>query len=238
MIEFRNLSFGYKAGQPILNSLSFSIPIGKIIGLVGPNGAGKSTVFKILCGIVRPPENSVFYNGTDIAKSIDHFKEESASMIESPSIYLDLTVWENFNYFKRLLNSTEADCEKLLQEFLLTGHRHVKVHQLSSGLKQRLGLALTLLKKPAILFLDEPVNAIDPFGIRFFRERLIALNQEQGITIVISGHILSEIEKLCNHIIIIDKGSVKSSFENTGETDSLEDLYFKVIQHDHIQTVL
>ena len=214
MIEFRNLSFGYRTDLLILNNFTFSIPQGKIIGLVGPNGAGKSTVFKILCGIIRPPENTVFYNGVDIAKKIDHFKEVSASIIESPSIYQHMTVWENFMYFKHLLKRTSSECEQLLQEFLLNHHRNIKVNKLSSGLKQRLGLALTLLKRPSILFLDEPINAIDPFGIRFFRERLIALNKEFGITIIISGHMLSEIEKLCEHIIIIDKGRVSCSFEN------------------------
>lgn len=231
MIEINNLSFRYSSKKGLSN-VSCKIQEGSITGILGPNGAGKSTLLKLITGSIIPPPATIFYNGDDLRTKDLRFKEEMSSIIEHPSIYGHMTVSENLNYFRLLYDKDNDATNRLIGDFMLDGHRNIQAKRLSYGLKQRLGLALAMINDPKILILDEPTNGLDPDGIRFFRDLILNLNRNRNITLVISGHILAELEKICTHILVILDGRLKYETDNADEIMSLESLYFKIITND------
>ena len=197
---------GFKA----LNELNMTIPKGAIYGFVGKNGAGKTTLIRVICGLQKPTSGSysicgVEYDNKDILKA----RRRMGAIVESPALYLDMTAVDNMKqqYLNIGLPSYDG-IDELLELVGLGNTGRKKVRNFSLGMRQRLGIAVALCGKPDFLILDEPINGLDPQGIIEMREMILKLNREQGVTILISSHILDELSKLATHYGFIDKGSI------------------------------
>ncbi len=210
ILEVKDLrkSFGK---QEVLHGTSISVRRGSIVGLVGPNGAGKTTIMKILGGLVYPTSGTISYYDAD-GNSVDIIKarRKMSFMIETP--YLKGFANARQNLEKQRLQKGIADkgiIDSVLETVGLSGVDDKKqVRQYSLGMKQRLGIANALMCDPEMLVLDEPVNGLDPAGIHEIRELLLKLNHERGVTILISSHILTELEHLCTDYLFIGSGNI------------------------------
>lgn len=194
------------ASEPVLHRVSLRVPEGSIYGFLGQNGAGKTTTLRIILGLLRKQQGTVSVLGKRFEEHRLRILQEIGSLIESPSLYAHLTAAENLTIYQRIHNAPKSRIAEVLRLVGLPDTGTKKAGQFSLGMKQRLGLAVALLNNPSLLILDEPTNGLDPNGIIEMRELLKTLQREQGITILISSHLLSEIEKLVTHVGIIHKG--------------------------------
>ncbi|WP_255491498.1 ABC transporter ATP-binding protein [Dysgonomonas sp. ZJ279] len=206
ILELRQLSFGYRQ-QKILDNLTLGIPKGSIYGYLGKNGSGKTTTMKLILGILDAPPNTVYFYGQEFKKNREKILKKVGNLVESPCYYENLTGLENLAYLDIIYKCGIKQIEKVLNLVGLTGDRNKKVKKYSTGMKQRLGIAMALFHDPDFLILDEPLNGLDPEGIHEVRELMIKLKGE-GKTILFSSHILAEIEKTCTHISLLDKGNL------------------------------
>ena len=191
-----------------LNGLDMRIPKGAIYGFVGRNGAGKTTLIRLICGLQEPSGGSFTLYGTrNTEDGIGRCRRRMGAVVETPSIYLDMTAEENLRqqYLVLGLPSTDGIAE-LLHLVGLDGTGRKRARNFSLGMRQRLGIAIALAGNPDFLVLDEPVNGLDPQGIIETRELILKLNREQGITVLISSHILDELSRLATHYGFIDGG--------------------------------
>ncbi len=212
IIKIDNLKFGYD-NHPIIHDLSLSVPKGSIYGFLGHNGAGKSTTIRLLLSLMRPTSGNIELFGL-LPK--DHQKEiygRVGALIESPSLYEHLSATENLRVTATYLRIGKARIDDVLAIVGLENEGKKSVKAYSTGMKQRLGLALALLNDPELIILDEPTNGLDPQGIVELRGIIQRLNTDFGKTIFLSSHILSEIEMICDYVGIIKKG--KKLFEGT-----------------------
>ena len=207
MIKVEQLTKRY-AGHTAIKDLSFEVGKGEIMGFLGPNGAGKTTTLRLILGLLKRQEGSIRIFGHELEKHRIETLRRVGSMIESPSIYSHLTARENLALLQRIHRCPAARIDEVLALVGLSGTGKKKAGQFSLGMKQRLAIAVALLADPQLLILDEPTNGLDPNGIIEIREMLKALNRDRGITILISSHLLSEIERLVTHIGIINKGNL------------------------------
>ena len=189
--------------------LDLSVPEGSVYGFLGPNGAGKSTTLKMLLGLVRPTAGDIRVLGKrmDSANRLTILRQVG-SLIESPSYYGHLTGEENLRIVQTLRGAPEKNIREVLQIVRLDGQRGKKVAHYSLGMKQRLGLAAALLGYPKLLILDEPTNGLDPAGIQEMRELICDLPERFGMTVVVSSHLLSEIDQMADHVAIIREGEL------------------------------
>ncbi|MFD2892699.1 ABC transporter ATP-binding protein [Flavobacterium chuncheonense] len=215
LIQTENLKFKYSKNKTVLNNMSINVPKGSIYGFLGPNGAGKSTTMRLLTGIIPDDDNAISLFGKPIQEQLPYAFEKIGALVESPALYLHLTGYDNLKYIATLRNIELSKIEEVLELVDLTHAKKNKVKQYSLGMKQRLAIAMALLSDPELLFLDEPVNGLDPNGIVEIRKLLVKLNKEKGVTIFVSSHLLGEIEKMCTHVGIISKGILK--YEGTME---------------------
>lgn len=213
LIQTQSLSFQFSKNNKILDAISIKVPKGAIYGFLGPNGAGKSTTMRLLTGIIPEQGNAIQLFGKPLQEQLPQVFTKIGSLVESPALYLHLSGRDNLNYIAKLRNIGNEKVAELLELVDLTKDAKRKVKQYSLGMKQRLAIAMALLSEPELLLLDEPVNGLDPNGIIEIRKLLVKLNQEKGVTIFVSSHLLSEIEKMCTHIAIINYG--KLQFEGT-----------------------
>ena len=200
-----------------VNHLDLQVPEGAIYGFLGPNGAGKSTTLKMILGLVRPTAGSISVFGKEVNghNRLDMLKQVG-SLIESPSYYGHLTGEENLKVVQTLRGVPEKDVYEVLEIVRLEGQRNKKVAHYSLGMKQRLGLAAALLGFPRLLILDEPTNGLDPAGIQEMRELICSLPARFGMTVLVSSHLLSEIDQMADHVGIIREGELV--FQDTLET--------------------
>lgn len=212
-IQISNLSHHFDNQQKVLNNINISVPEGSIYGFLGPNGAGKTTSLRLMLGLLQKQGGKIKILGKTFENNRIEILKQTGSLIEYPSIYGQLTAKENVLVWQKIYQCPQSRIEEVLHIVGLSETGNKKTSNFSLGMKQRLGLAIAMLNKPSILILDEPTNGLDPNGIIEIRELLIKLNQEQGITIVISSHLLSEIEKLVTHIGLMHKGNML--FEGT-----------------------
>lgn len=203
-IETKDLSFNYKK-KPLLESLDLKIPTGSIYGYLGKNGAGKSTTIKLLLGLLPALQNTIYHNGLELNSHKSEILSMVGSLVESPAYYGNLTGYENLLYLKNIYGCNSQKIYDVLQKVNLMGDKDKMVKKYSSGMKQRLGIAMALLYDPNTLILDEPLNGLDPEGVYEIRELIIDLKKE-GKTILLSSHILSEIQKTCTHVGILHDG--------------------------------
>ena len=216
IIETHDLCKQYGSALRVAH-LELDVPEGSVYGFLGPNGAGKSTTLKMILGLVRPTAGSIRVLG----KSMDSVNRLSVlrqvgSLIESPSYYGHLTAEENLRIVQTLRGVPERNIREVLQIVRLDGQRGKKVAHYSLGMKQRLGLAAALLGYPKLLILDEPTNGLDPAGIQEMRELICSLPERFGMTVVVSSHLLSEIDQMADHVAIIREGELV--FQDTLET--------------------
>lgn len=213
-----------------VSHLNLNVPEGSIYGFLGPNGAGKSTTLKMILGLVRPTVGSIRVLGKDMDSSNRlSVLRQVGSLIESPSYYGHLTGEENLRIVQTLRGIPEKNIREVLQIVRLDGQREKKVAHYSLGMKQRLGLAAALLGYPKLLILDEPTNGLDPAGIQEMRELICDLPGRFGMTVVVSSHLLSEIDQMANHVAIIREGELVFQ-------DSLEALHGRSRHHLALRT--
>ncbi len=191
-----------------LHDLTMSVPKGSIYGFVGRNGAGKTTLIRLICGLQMPTAGSfTLYGIPGSSKEIIKSRRRMGAVVETPSIYLDMTAEENLKQQYLILGLPDFDgIPELLTLVGLENTGKKKAKNFSLGMKQRLGIAIALCGSPDFLVLDEPINGLDPQGIVEIRELILKLNREQGITVLISSHILDELSRLATHYGIIDQG--------------------------------
>lgn len=191
-----------------LDDLSMHIPKGAIYGFVGRNGAGKTTLIRLICGLQEPTQGAYSIYGIDYTdKSISKSRRRMGAVVETPSIYLDMTAVDNLKQQALILGLPSYDSiPEILKLVGLEDTGKKRVRNFSLGMKQRLGIAVALMGNPDFLVLDEPVNGLDPQGIIEIRELILKLNKEKQITVLISSHILDELSRLATHYGFIDKG--------------------------------
>lgn len=207
-IETINLSHKFSADETVLNNVNLQVEEGTIYGFLGPNGAGKTTTLKLILGLLKKQQGEILVFGKPFEKNRIEILKNIGSMIESPSIYGHLTAIENLQILQKVYQCPKQRISEVLELVNLANTGNKKASDFSLGMKQRLAIAIALLHSPKLLILDEPTNGLDPNGILEIRELLQNLAQNHGITILISSHLLSEIEKFVTHIGIINLGNL------------------------------
>ena len=208
VIETHDLCKSYN-GRTVVDHLNLTVPQGCVYGFLGPNGAGKSTSMKMLLGLVHPTGGSVELLGHTMNETNRiPLLRQTGSLIESPSGYLHLTARENLAIVADLKGVAHKDIDRVLEIVHLTADAHRKVGQYSLGMKQRLGIAMALLGSPKLLILDEPTNGLDPAGIQEMRSLIAAMPQTTGATVLISSHLLGEIEQMVDQVGILNHGKL------------------------------
>lgn len=222
VLRVNNVSKKAKDFQ-ILNKVSFELGSGEITGLIGPNGAGKTSIMKIPVGLTRNYTGEVDLSGV----------RDIGCMIETPNFYPYNTGYQNLMYFAGLNGVGKKKVKELLELLGLTDAANKNVRTYSLGMRQRLGIAQALIKDPDVLVLDEPTNGLDPEGIHEVREYIRSIADEKKITVLISSHLLSELEKMCDRAIIIKKGEIIQSMdltERSEASETLEDTFLKLMK--------
>ncbi|MGM0303628.1 lantibiotic transport system ATP-binding protein [Enterococcus sp. AZ048] len=218
-------------GQKAVNNLSLKIPKNKVYGLLGANGAGKSTTLKMLAGLIQPSEGEILYQNKPWQRKD---LSEIGALIERPPLYGNLTARENLLVRTTTLGLSERRIDEVLAIVDLQNTGKKIARQFSMGMKQRLGLALALLNEPKLLILDEPTNGLDPLGIHSFRE-LIRSFPAQGISVILSSHILSEVEHTVDTIGIIANGQLGYQGNLPENSVALEALFMKVAKENQTE---
>ncbi|MTI71617.1 MAG: ABC transporter ATP-binding protein [Firmicutes bacterium] len=207
IISTNGLTKKYK-NQIVVDNLNLNVKKGEIYGFLGNNGAGKTTTMKMLLGLTEPTSGSINLFGEDIKRK-NKLLKRVGSLIEYPGFYGNLTAYENLKIFADLYGvSKPKKIDELLEIGGLSQYKNKLVRKFSMGMKQRLGIIRTLINDPELLILDEPINGLDPNGIKEIREFLVSLSTEKKLTIMISSHILSEIEQMADKIGILHKGAL------------------------------
>ncbi|VHD70408.1 lantibiotic ABC transporter ATP-binding protein [Streptococcus pyogenes] len=219
MLKIQNLK-KYYGKRTILNNVNMNIPKGKVYALIGPNGAGKSTIMKILTGLVSKTSGSIIFEGREWSR---RDLRKIGSIIEEPPLYKNLSAYDNMKVVTTILGVSESTILPLLNKVGLGNIDKRPVKQFSLGMKQRLGIAISLINSPKLLILDEPTNGLDPIGIQELRE-IIESFKSEGMTIMISSHILSEVEHLADFIGFIYEGKIILEKEYDG-SENLEELF-------------
>ncbi len=204
-IEVKNISKIIN-GKKIINNISFNVNKGSVIGLVGPNGAGKSTLLKIMTGLYTLDVGDVYYDGISLKKDYEKAIKRVGCIVESPDVYKNLSGYDNLDLYRNVFKGiNEESIRDIIRIVDLNESIKKKVRTYSLGMKERLGIAASLLGNPKILILDEPTNGLDPIGIKNLRKLIKSL---KDTTIIISSHLLSEIEIICDEVIFINNGEI------------------------------
>ncbi|MUG44532.1 ABC transporter ATP-binding protein [Paenibacillus woosongensis] len=210
-------------GKLLVNRLSFDIHKGEIVGLLGPNGAGKTTTIRMIVGLISMSEGDIFVMDKSIRRNFTEAIAHIGGIIENPEFYRHMSGYDNLKQYQRMAEGITE--ERIMEVAKLVGleqalHKRVKAYSL--GMRQRLGIAQALLHRPSILILDEPTNGLDPAGIREMRDYLKQIARDEGIAILVSSHLLSEMELMCSRVIVIQQGelvTVRSLEEHQSETE-------------------
>jgi ABC-2 type transport system ATP-binding protein len=208
IVETENLGYSFNQQDKILDQIALQVPTGSIYGFLGPNGAGKTTTLRLLLGLLRHQTGNIFLHQLRMPQERLSILRQTGSLIEMPSLYAHLTAIENLRLLQIIYQCPKNRIEQLLKMVGLSDTGAKKTGTFSLGMKQRLGIAAALLHQPRLLILDEPTNWLDPSGIIDIRELLKHLHTHEGISILISSHLLAEIEKLVTHVGLIHKGQL------------------------------
>ncbi|MBS8263725.1 ABC transporter ATP-binding protein [Mesobacillus boroniphilus] len=195
--------------KEIIKGIDFELKRGEVFGFLGPNGAGKTTTIRMLVGLIKPSSGTIEIGGYNVRKNFTKAMAQMGCIVENPELYSYLTGWENLEHFARMLPEVDGTYMNYVVDLVRLEERiHDPVRTYSLGMRQRLGIAQALLGKPKVLILDEPTNGLDPMGIREMRNFIRYLAEEEGLTVLVSSHLLSEIQLMCDRVAIISKGSV------------------------------
>lgn len=206
ILSIENLTKNFKDFKAVDN-LNLNVYRGDIYGFLGPNGAGKSTTLRTVLGLITPSKGKIHFNNKLIDRTNRGYLNEIGSLIERPDFYKNLSAYDNLNIlFKMSKMKDKNRINEVLHEVGLFEKKNQKVGGYSQGMKQRLGIAQAILHHPKLIILDEPSNGLDPQGQADMRDLIVKINKEFGITVIISSHILAEIERISNRMIVINKG--------------------------------
>lgn len=229
LVETKSLTKNY-GDLTAVDQLNMTVYEGEIFGFLGPNGAGKTTTILMLMGLSVPSSGTAVVAGYDIVEHSREVRKVASILPEYSSVYGNLTASENLNYIGRLNNLSRSEREERIDEMLeivgMSEWKDSKAETFSRGMKQRVGIAAALIKQPRIVFLDEPTLGLDPVGTKEIRELILKLNKEQGLTVVLTSHLLPEVQMTCSRVGIINKGRlvITETMENlTKEMTGSED---------------
>ena len=240
VIEINNLTKLYNNNRGVKN-ISLTVQQGDILGLLGPNGSGKTTVMKAILNLVHSEgDNKVF--GMDLHDNFEEIMRKTGALIESPAIYKDMTAYQNVKMHAAMYPHIDKDrIEHILDVVHLLPYKNDKAGRFSLGMKQRLGLAIAFVSDPELIILDEPVNGLDIEGVVEIREIIKRLNEERGVTFLISSHMASEIEKTCNKVAVMYEGELiaKSATEDAMRLHpSMEDYFLSVVKEKRGEVII
>ena len=208
VVQMRNVTKKI-GGKTIIDRLTLDLPKGEVFGFLGPNGAGKTTTIRMMVGLMSMTEGEILIGGSSIRTDFEGAIRHVGAIVENPEMYKYLTGYQNLSHYARMIPGIGKN--RIDEVIALTGldkRIHDKVKTYSLGMRQRLGVAQALLHKPSLLILDEPTNGLDPAGIRELRDYLRKLAVEEGITVFVSSHLLSEMELMCDKVAIIQAGKL------------------------------
>lgn len=231
IIQTRNLHFRY-GNQAVLKGINLQVPSASVFGLLGVNGAGKSTTLKLLVGLLEAPPGSVFLFEKELNQHRPAILRSTGTLIDHPAFYDHLSARNNLAVLAKLLGLKADRIEKVLDMVGLAKVADKPASSYSSGTRQRLGLAIALLNNPQVLILDEPINGLDPVGILQIRNLLLSLQQEHGKTILLSSHLLDELQKIVTHVAVLHEGQLLfqgRADQLTGSRATLEESFLKLI---------
>lgn len=207
IVQTENLSKSFGKEQAVSN-INLKIRKGEIYGFLGPNGAGKTTTIRMLLGLMKPSSGTIKIFQKDLTKERINILAKVGSLVENPSYYPHLTAYENLEALRKILGVPKSRIDEVLEIVRLKDVANKKVKGFSLGMKQRLGIAASLLHNPELLILDEPTNGLDPSGIIEIRNLIKRLPSEYGMTVIISSHLLSEIDQMATQVGIVTKGKM------------------------------
>lgn len=197
------------SSRSLVSDLTLDISPGQVFGFLGPNGAGKTTTIRMMVGLMSISKGDIFISGHSVKNEFEQAVAQVGAIVENPEMYKFLTGYQNLVHFARMSPGvTKERIAETIERVGLTARIHDKVKTYSLGMRQRLGVAQAILHKPKLLILDEPTNGLDPQGIRELRDYLRQLTQEEGITVFVSSHLLSEMELMCDTVAIIQNGKL------------------------------
>ena len=211
-LELRQINKRYK-NHEVLRNLDMRVPVGTVYGFLGRNGAGKTTTIRIITGLAKPDEGTVFILGHDARENRAQAMRNIGAIVESPAFYPNLSGEENLRITADLFDTDYSRIGGVLQTVDMAQDADRKVKTYSSGMKQRLGIANALLHSPKILILDEPTNGLDPNGVKDLRALIRSLSRQLDITILVSSHILSEVQQIADIVGILDRGHLADQFD-------------------------
>ncbi|WP_249336528.1 ABC transporter ATP-binding protein [Sporosarcina sp. Marseille-Q4063] len=236
VVELKNLSktIGKKK---IIDNLNLSLYPGQITGFLGPNGAGKTTTIRMMVGLMKPSEGDVLIEGKSLRDDFEGSISKVGVIVENPEMYKFMSGYKNLLHFARMHdNVTKARIDEVIAQVGMQNRIHEKVSTYSLGMRQRLGLAQALLHRPKFLILDEPTNGLDPAGIREFRMYLRKIASEEGVSVFVSSHMLSEIELMCDRIAVIQNGKLIDIDEMTDTKKS--HYYIEALPLSAVESIL
>lgn len=225
-IKISNISkkFGKRT---VLNNISFEANTGEVFGLLGPNGAGKTTLIKLITGLLAIEDGEIEILGNSLEKNYEDAMRNLGAIVENPEMYKYMTGMQNIMQYARMRgNITKKRIDEVVEMVGLSNRINEKVGKYSLGMRQRLGVALALLHNPKILILDEPTNGLDPAGIKQLRDIVTNIAHSENVCVMVSSHLMSEMELMCDRVAIINNGSLIS-------IDSVENM-LQAVAGDHI----
>lgn len=216
--------------KEIIKDLSFSIPKGEVFGFIGPNGAGKTTTIRMMVGLMKLSGGDVHILGKSIKSDFKHAVREVGAIVENPEMYTFMSGWKNLLHYARMTPGvTNERIREVVKLVRLETAINEKVGRYSLGMRQRLGIAQALLHSPSVLILDEPTNGLDPAGIKEIRQYIRRIANDEGIAVIISSHLLSEIELMCDRIGVIQNGELIAT-QNVQENDEAQETAVRSVQ--------
>jgi len=236
IVQLQNLSKTIR-GKQLIQQLNIDLYPGQITGFLGPNGAGKTTTIRMMTGLMNPTEGKVIIDGISLKDNYEEAISKVGVIVENPEMYKFMSGYKNLLHFARMHKSvTKERIQEVVKQVGLENRIHEKVSTYSLGMRQRLGLAQALLHRPKFLILDEPTNGLDPAGIREFRMYLRKIAAEDGVSVFVSSHLLSEIELMCDRVAVIQNGKLIDIRDINVETSSF--YYIEATPNDQAAALL
>ncbi len=241
VLKLENISKSIKR-RKIIDDISLEVYPGEVFGLLGPNGAGKTTIIRMIAGLIAMDKGDIFIHGYSIKTQFEKAIQPVGAIVENPVLYSFFTGYQNLRYFARMIPDVdEKRIDEVVSLVKLDDCIQDQVRTYSLGMRQRLGLAQALLHQPGLLILDEPTNGLDPAGIHQLRDHLRNLAKEQGTAVLVSSHLLSEMQLMCDRFAIVQQGELVAvkpiREEQNGEDDELF-VQFEVDQVDQIKPII
>ena len=239
ILELKNVSKSF-GKRKIIDDISLEVKEGEILGFLGPNGSGKTTTIKMILRLIDMDSGEIKVNGFDNKKQFENAMECIGAIVENPDMYKYMSALDNLKLHARIRNISTRRINEVIELVGLKGRENDKVGKYSLGMKQRLGLALTLLHKPKILILDEPTNGLDPAGIKQLRDILKEIAHKKGVAVFVSSHILSEMQLMCDRVAVIDNGKVVKiqKVKEQAEEETIEKVELRVVNKEKATQII